>query len=405
MPKGEKKILQLLQKNILVIAFFIALVFSVVLRMAMMNNVSRDMEIYLLPWMQELTQKGFGSLRDGVGNYNSPYLLLMLLGTKLSIQPVHAIKLYSIIADYVLAGGLAAIVYTLRKNSTEKSRIRWAGFTFLFFCFFPIIVLNSAYWGQCDSIYGAFAVWSLYCLLKNKYGLSFLWFGLGLCFKLQIIFLLPFYIIIYFINKKFTIAWFLTLPAFLLATGIPSAIQGGSIFFGYDVYFGQTVENEDLFFNYPNATALIKDANPDFFSVPLMIATVLFFMGLLVWLLVIKADLKGDSILLLAAISVLGAVYLLPHMHERYGFVGEILLWAWFFVNPKINRLVPALTFTYTGLSGYTWYLFGVQQMSEQILATINLIMLGYLVWRLVVEVPKQEQNSSQNIGTRKKFS
>lgn len=370
------------------LVFTAAIIISLVVRVVFINFYTRDMAVFLLPWVEQLKAGGFAALKEGVGNYNIPYLLLLLLAAKLPIQPIFTIKIFSILFDYALAAGVGAIVYTLRAGAPPKTRMRWGMLVFALTTLLPQVVLNSSLWGQCDSVYGAFGVWAVYFLLHKKHAKAFLMLSIGFCFKLQIVFLLPLFVIVYFINKKFSILWFLSLPVMLFVSTLPSVLQGGSPLIGLEIYTGQTGTYSNPFINYPSIAALFKDERWQFFTVPLVLLALLACIAMLGVLAYRNAVLEGDSLLLLAAWSVLACVCLLPSMHERYAFVGEVLLWAWFLAKPQKNRLVPALVFTFSGYCAYASYLFGFWPVPAEYLAIFNLLALGWLTWRLAVATP-----------------
>ncbi len=62
----------------------------------------------------------------------------------------------------------------------------------------PVMILNSSFWGQADSIYTAALLACLYFLLLRRNWLAFLSFGIAFAFKLQAIFLAPLLVILWF---------------------------------------------------------------------------------------------------------------------------------------------------------------------------------------------------------------
>lgn len=403
MPKLEKQILRMIQQDILLLMFVAAVCVSLAVRIVFIDFYTRDMAVFLLPWVQQLKEGGFAALKAGVGNYNIPYLLLLLLAAKLPVAPIITIKTFSILFDYLLAAGVGLIVYTLRRGTPLVKRRRWGWMAFSVTTLLPLVVLNSSLWGQCDSVYGAFAVWAVLFLLQKKYGRAFIMLSIGFCFKLQIIFLLPLFIILYFVNKKFSILWFLSMPVMLFLSTLPSVLQGGSPLIGLTIYTGQTGTYSNPFINYPSLAALFQDERWQFFSVPLVLLAMMVFLAMMGWLLHRDAELQGENLLLLAAWSVLACVCLLPSMHERYAFVGEVLLWAWFFAKPAKNRLFTALIFSFSGYCAYASYLFGFWVLSPEWLAIVNLITLGWLSWHLASGVPAGQKARARlaPVGTR----
>ena len=111
------------------------------------------------------------------------YQFILALVTYLPIQPIYAIKLSSIVFDYLLA--FAADLF-VRELTGNREYGRWA---FLVVVLSPLVFINSAWWAQCDAMYASLCVLSLVYLVKAKYTTSFLLYGFSFAFKLQGIFL------------------------------------------------------------------------------------------------------------------------------------------------------------------------------------------------------------------------
>ena len=133
----------------------------------------------------------------------------MALLTYLQLSPLHSIKIVSIIFDYILAFSCMVLIYKLFKDSKKKDI--YALLTYAVVLMLPTVVINSSAWAQCDSIYVAFAIISLIYLIDEKYIKSFIFLGISFAFKLQFIFLLPVYILVYITKRKFPIYYFLIL--------------------------------------------------------------------------------------------------------------------------------------------------------------------------------------------------
>ncbi len=72
--------------------------------------------------------------------------------------------------------------------------------------FAPTIFINSAAWGQCDAIYAAFCLGSLYFLLKERPAWACTFFALALSFKLQAIFFFPVLLVLLLHERYFYLA-------------------------------------------------------------------------------------------------------------------------------------------------------------------------------------------------------
>lgn len=64
------------------------------------------------------------------------------------------------------------------------------------------MILNLSVWGQCDSIYVTFVIWTIYFLYKEKYRKAFIFLGIAFAFKLQAVFIMPIVFYMYFTKKN-----------------------------------------------------------------------------------------------------------------------------------------------------------------------------------------------------------
>ena len=138
------------------------LLLGLCLRMALLDYMSPDYNTFLSQWVA--TMKGMTvreALTTPIGDYNMPYLYLLLAISRLPIRDLYGIKLFSILADVASALAVAALVRCL----TKKDGAALLAFLAALFC--PTTWLNSGYWGQCDSVYGALGLWALYAGLQK----------------------------------------------------------------------------------------------------------------------------------------------------------------------------------------------------------------------------------------------
>ena len=138
---------------------------------------------------------GFAALDENVGNYNIPYLAFLACISYLPFDDLLLIKLLSVIFDVILAWGCLRLV-GLYTRSAAKRR-----FAFLAALLLPTVVLNGSCWGQCDSIYAALAVWSLYHALARQGVRAMLCIAAAFSVKLQAIFLMPLFLIFFITGR------------------------------------------------------------------------------------------------------------------------------------------------------------------------------------------------------------
>jgi len=64
------------------------------------------------------------------------------------------------------------------------------------------VIINGAAWGQCDAIYTAFCLGSLYFILADRPAWACILFGLALSFKLQAVFFAPVLLLLFLRGKR-----------------------------------------------------------------------------------------------------------------------------------------------------------------------------------------------------------
>ena len=154
-----------LDKNKKIIIMLITLI-SFLIRCVWLNGRSGDYNSFLAPWIDYIRELGyFKSLKYNIGNYNVPYVVILTLISFLKCEPLYPIKVVSIIFDYVCAIVGAKIVYKLTNKDVLTSIVTYGIILFL-----PTVIINGSMWGQCDSIYTAFSLISLYYSLDTTLG-------------------------------------------------------------------------------------------------------------------------------------------------------------------------------------------------------------------------------------------
>ena len=350
--KKEQKFIGWIEQNVIMIFFIVVTALAVWVRGFCLDSVSGDMNFYLLPWYETLKQNGgFKALALQLGDYNVPYVAILAFLTCLPIEPMYAIKIVSIIFDFLLAIFGALLVYFASGKNEVKTLL---GYTFILLS--PIVVFNSAFWGQCDAIYSAFVVMAMICILKDKEILSFILLGCAFAFKLQFIFILPVFCLIYLRKKSFSILYFLLIPLTNVVLCLPAIIAGRPITDVVSIYVNQTSTYEHMTMNYPNLYAVIGDYYEQLHTLAIIFTIILLGIGAFIAIYK-KVEITCQNVIWLSIWSVWTCVMFLPAMHERYGFLVECLL----IVNALIYKknilttlLVQAVTF-YT----YAMFLFG----------------------------------------------
>ena len=195
MIKSEKKFVAWVEKYSAFIFIAVISVLGLAARISAFNFHTADSDCFLLPWFEQIKANGgLATLGEQVGNYNIPYQILIGLLTYIDLEPLWLYKAVSCVFDFVLAAAAAMLAQTL--CGSRSALLPCSVYTATLFL--PGVILNSAVWAQCDSIYSSFVLLSLLFLFKKKNVPAFIFLGFAIAFKLQAVFILPFFILFYF---------------------------------------------------------------------------------------------------------------------------------------------------------------------------------------------------------------
>ena len=355
-----------------------------VLRYCCLTYETLDYQDWIKVWIQALRDAGpWKGLGQEIWscNYNVPYLYFLAFIAKSEIYDLLLVKLLSILFDVFMAWTVMLLV----GHFTESSARRLAAF--LGVLWFPTVYLNGALWGQCDVIYATFAVLSVYLALENRPGWSVAAIAISISFKLQGIFLLPFYLVL-LIAKKVKFWQLFIFPLTYVATILPAVFAGRNFFELLMLYYNNTGSIGDgLNYNSSSIYALLDfDALGSGAGARVGIFLAFAFcVAIYVGLLIRREDIDDWVLLGTAVLFCLGVPYLLPHMHDRYFFVADILTFALAVVSPKMF-LVPVCV-SFGSLLGYHAYLKMRYLMPMRYGAMAMLIALvflaGYVIFSL----------------------
>ena len=345
------------------------------------DGISGDAQSKLICWYEEnRSNGGLRALSAQVGDYNMFYQFILALVTYLPIQPIYAIKLSSIVFDYLLAFAADLFVRELTEN---REYGRWA---FLIVVLSPLVFINSAWWAQCDAMYASLCVLSLVYLVKAKYTTSFLLYGFSFAFKLQGIFLLPLFLFLYVYQKRYSVLNFLLIPFMTAISALPCVIAGRgkkSVIRVITFYFWESGIWRKMYLNYPGFWALMGTNSEEFFNIfhtAAICLTVALLATFMYYWKKKSVQLTKVNILYMAFLLSYTCVYFLPAMHERYNFIAEILGIVILFIIPKTIVLLIPLNLISIATYG-SYLLTGGSSTHLQLLSVINgAVLLGYLL-------------------------
>lgn len=323
-----------------------------VLRGLMLTHQTLDYQDFLKVWVAYFRDNGgWKAIAHPIGNYNVPYLYFLALISYVRISDLYLIKLLSILFDILLAWSVMRIV---EQFTTSNIRKLAAYFVTLYL---PTVLLNGSYWGQCDSIYAAFAVLALDQALRDRPSVSMVLFACSFAFKLQAVFILPI-ILVLIIHRRMKWWHLLLFPITYAILVFPAVYAGLPIKDAVMLYLDQMgTVGQGLNYNSPSVFTVFGDvANKDFagkmgiVTAALSVCIILF--------MNIRTQYKSEKKVLCSALLLTIAVpLLLPHMHERYFFLADTLSLAAAFTAPAYFLLPCLLQFA--SLLGYHAYLKG----------------------------------------------
>lgn len=301
-------------------AILVSLV-AVYIRYLGRDVISVDFRNCLSSWYREVTTPGPGidSLLAYTGDYPMPYAFLIWLLGKLPVPFIYSLKTFNVVFDFILAVLVGKITAYFKPDSPHSF---WLGYCITLLL--PNVIINGSMWGQCDGLYTTFLFAAFYCWLLKKYPAMMFLFGLAFSYKLQAVFFLPFVLIAYWLERKFSVFQFLIIPATMLAMNIPAVIAGYPISITFTKYIGQAGGYPWLYYFYPNLWFFFQARPYYLFStgaVMLTVAALLIFVVLLVQKNVMLNRYTTLPILLWTAYT---CAFFLPSMHERYGYFMEL---------------------------------------------------------------------------------
>lgn len=340
-----------------ILLFLVLTGFALIMRYALRNVVAGDYKMFFEPWVATLREAGGGikglSAEFEYVDYTTPYLtILSFISICPFLNTLLLMKLVSIFFDFVAAFAVMAIVYDRTKNMTYGI----LGYGALLMV--PTVLTNGAMWAQCDIIFTSFVLWSLYFMLKDKPAWSMAFYGIAFAFKLQTLFLAPLYVILW-MKGKVKLKHFLFLPLMYVIGMIPSLLAGKSFWELISVYFFQANGQMDIYalsHKFPNIYQLI---GTDSFLFEYADAGVWVTLGALMILMYCFArkqyEMNACLLLRMGMLLTMTVVFFLPHMHERYAILVDVMAIVYVFFDFR-KLYIPVLTIL-CSFAGYTVYL------------------------------------------------
>ena len=380
-----------------VLFFSVLLGLGLSMRIGLFEYESGDYISFLEVWIRECRNAGgfpYLGIEPGITdkstiNYGCMYQYVIILAYYFSgiMKEHYFLKLISVIFDVICAVSVMRIAYLVTEGDRKKAIMAFGAMMFL-----PTSVLNSGAWAQCDSIYTAFVLLSLLHLMKGNNKRLFIYLALAYSFKQQAIFIVPFLIIMW-LKGRVKLRYIYWIPVVLVATDIPALIAGRDPIRLLKIYSSQVVTYTKLTMNYPSiytvvSSQLARDYRKLIISVGTMAAVAL--LGAIAYYIRDKKyEINGINMVTLVIFTVEVCLFTLPVMHERYGYLPEILSVVYAVTGYK--RMVVCAVLQMISLVTYSKFLFG-STVGELWPLTIGLFAVIVVVGKdLYLQVNAQE--------------
>ena len=289
-----------------------------------------DWEMYWDPWISDLKEMGFSYLATDRYDYAPSFVYILRVISKLPVNPMTAYKGLHIVLDFAGAAAMGGIVM-------EATGSRCKSFcTYGLMLIVPTVWANSALWAQCDIIFMLFIMLCFYELFREKPGRAMFFYGLAFAFKLQSLFIFPFLVILW-VNKKIRLQHFLWIPGLYFLSIIPAWIAGRPLMELINIYMAQGAQDVwSLSIKWPNIYQIIGN---EYFLLEYAEAGTWLILGILMCIMFAMAQkryrITKEFIVQMALFFAILTPYFLPHMHERYGCLADILAVIYAMMNVK----------------------------------------------------------------------
>lgn len=327
-----------------------------------------------LPWFTHITQRGFGNaFAMPFGSYAPPYLYLLAVATPLSptVLPFSAVKMVSY-------AGHGLLVLSARNLLRVCGCSRpWTGAGIVGLA--PSLFINPAILVQCDAYWAAALVAALAAALEARHARMLLLCGLAVGFKLQAVFAAPLFLSLALADRVPARLWLLA-PAGYLATLLPAWLAGWPASDLLAIYFRQIGFSARLSLAAPNIWTLVEDLATDKPACLAAIGSIAALIAGIAYVIVFARRLRGaDQSTVLHAASLCAVIVpgLLPHMHERYFFLADVLTIVLAFVGPGWWMVAGLVQFgSFAAIWGYLTGATGLADLAAAAMMTTTWLLL-----------------------------
>lgn len=354
------------------------------LRITLWPIETTDTTYFFLRWHDLLIRHGrLLALKQPISDYFPAFFELTVLTSFLEphVSRLGQIKLLPFCFDLLSAGlavALAAALQLANRQMPQGAGPRIAAFFVILAG--PTVILNGSLWGQTDIIFTFWMLLAVYFCVSGRGAYAPLAYGMAFAFKLQSVFLAPFFLAM--LLRRRIPAWSLILlPVGWLLALLPPLLVGGSPWAFLRLPFTQATELPALAINVANPW---EAANLFHLDVPTGLRIGLVFTAVAAAVLTAlgmrRGGLRPRAIAALAALSLLAMPYIMPRMHDRYFFPAEVLLSILACVD--LAFLAPAALVISSSLICYTMYFINEPKHRATAIAAVGTTLALFAVTR-----------------------
>src|ERR1035437_8329820 len=236
------------------VSWFALFLFGLILKIIILPVRTGDYIGFLQPWINFINDHGyFSSLKYGFYDYRPCYIYILIIIAKIGLNPLYSVEFVAIAFVYLAA----FFVGKIASEKTNNKLMLWISFAII--PILPTVLLNSSYLSQCDSIYSAFIIGSIYFILKKKQFLSILFLAFAFAFKMQTVIILPFYFVM-LLRGNIRWYYFLLIPFIFILSVMPAWYFGRPLTELLNIYLVQTGRFKFLTLNFPNIYIWINNS-------------------------------------------------------------------------------------------------------------------------------------------------
>ncbi|WP_332804191.1 hypothetical protein [Sphingomonas sp. RT2P30] len=334
--------------------------------------VTLDMTEFLAPWLDHIVATGpVAAFATPFGNYAPAYLYLLA-----AVSPFAGSVAVPLLVKFVSLAGTGALALAVRHllirlDAPQPNRA--AALLFIL----PSAMVNAGLLGQCDALWAAPCIMALAAAVERKHIAMLAWCGLALGIKVQALLIAPFFIAL-LINRRVALRLWVIAPLVAAATMLPAWAAGWPASDLATIYLRQAGTYPALAMNAPNLWQIVESL-PLIGALPLSGLALASALGAtaayIAWLSTRSLD--GRALLAPALLAPLITAGLLPHMHERYFFLADVVALTMALTFRDRASWQTAAMIQIGSLLGLFGYLSGLDAMAmlgaiPMIAATVN---------------------------------